>query len=83
MLVVTPVVVLERRVEEVGRCPVVTGQVEAGTDLQVLLGLPQLVGRGGVPGETGRVPAGDGEDDHHQDQQQAQHRHADYHDLRH
>ena len=46
---------------------------EAGTDLQVLLGLPQLVGRGGGPGETGRLPAGDGEDDHHQDQQQAQH----------
>ena len=57
-------------------------ELEAGTDLQVLLRLPQLVGGGGGPGER-RLPAGDGEDDHHEDEQEAEHRHADYHDLRH
>ena len=66
------------------RGPVVA-ELEAGTDLQVLLGLPQLVvGGGGVAGETaGRLSAGDGEHHHHQDQEEAQHGHADYHDLRH
>ena len=89
MLVVTPGVVMERRGQEVGlkifqiyknistfskyiyRGPVVA-QLEAGTDLQILLRLPQLVGGGGGPGERG-LPAGDGEDDHHEDQQQAEH----------
>ena len=83
VLVVAAVVVLEGGIEEIGMCLGLAFQVEAGTDLQVLLRLPQLGGGGGEPGETGGVSAGDGEYDHYQDQQQTEHRHADYHDLRH